>query len=107
MPPRITSGYPPLYAVSALFFLLALAGIVILIGSDIYHHYDVSLLHQRLDADPLILIGLSCITMYLGSNCNRVDKLKGIFLGIAWLAGFPDWPDPFTYDHPENFTRAQ
>jgi hypothetical protein len=33
--------------------------------------------------------------------------LFGIFLGIAWLAGFPDWPDPFTYDHPENFTRAQ
>ncbi len=30
-----------------------------------------------------------------------------LFCGIAWLAGFPDWPDPFTYDHPENFTRAQ
>jgi hypothetical protein len=28
-----------------------------------------------------------------------------ILLGIAWLAGWPDWDDPFTYDHPENFAR--
>lgn len=31
--------------------------------------------------------------------------MLGLFMGIAWLAGFPDWSDPFEYDHPENFAR--
>jgi hypothetical protein len=31
--------------------------------------------------------------------------LFAVLLGIAWIAGFPDWSDPFEYDHPENFAR--
>jgi hypothetical protein len=85
MLPRATSGYPPIYALSTLFFILALAGVVVLVATDVLHHYDVSLLHQHLDSVPLTMIGLSCITMHLGSNCNRAEKLKGVFLGIAFL----------------------
>ena len=83
--PRTTGGYPPLYALSMLFFIMALAGVAILIGTDIAHRFDVSALHQRLDAWPLIMIGLSYITLQLAADHKDPERVKGIFLGLAFL----------------------
>jgi hypothetical protein len=36
--------------------------------------------------------------------------MLALLLGMAWIAGCNldgSWADPFNYDHPENFTRAQ
>jgi len=82
---KITSGYPPLYTLSTLFFVMALAGVAALIATDSLHHYDVTLVHQRLDSLPLTMIGLSYITLHFGPNYKLADRLKGIFLGFAFL----------------------
>jgi len=83
--PRTTAGYPPLYALSTLFFLLALGGIVILIGSDVAHHMRLTSSHEHLDALPLVMIGLSYITLHLSKHHGRADQIKGIALGVAFL----------------------
>jgi hypothetical protein len=83
--PRTTGGYPPAYALSTIFFIMALAGIVVLIGTDILHHLRFSLLHQRLDAWPLTMIGLSYIALNLAGNLSRADRIKGIIMGVAFL----------------------
>ena len=85
LPPRTISRSPFLYALSLLFFVLALAGVAALIGSDIFHGFNVSVLHQRLDAWPLIMIGLSYITLQLAAGHKGADRIKGIFLGVAFL----------------------
>jgi hypothetical protein len=82
---RSTGGYPPLYVLSTLFFIMALGGVVVLVFTDCLHHYDVTAMHQRLDSLPLIMIGLSSMTVHLGTKLNRADRLKGVFLGIAFM----------------------
>lgn len=81
-PPRTRS---PLFVVTTLFFIAALAGNVILIGVDVLHGFALSTLHQHLDALPLMMIGLSYIALQLASTGDRADRIKGIFLGIAFL----------------------
>lgn len=83
--PRTTAGYPPLFALSTLFFILALGGIFMLIATDILHRLSFSPFHQRLDSWPLMMIGLSYITLQLAVSHDRSDQIKGIFLGIAFL----------------------
>jgi len=57
----------------------------VLIGTDIFHGFSVSMLHQRLDSWPLIMIGLSYITLNLSANHSRSDRIKAILLGVAFL----------------------
>jgi hypothetical protein len=83
--PRTTGGYSPVYVLSTIFFIMALGGIVVLLGTDILHHMSFSTLHQHLDAWPLCMIGLSYITLNLEGSRSRADRIKGIFLGVAFL----------------------
>ena len=82
---KTTGGYTFLHTLSLLLFVLALAGIVALVGTDLLHQYRVTLLHQHLDAWPLILIGLSYIALQVAEKQSHADRAKGIFLGIAFL----------------------
>ena len=82
---KITDGYPPLYVLSAICFIMALGGDVVLMASDILHHYAFSSLHGQLDSWPLIMVGSSYIFAQLAKKRNRVDQIKGIFLGVAFL----------------------
>lgn len=79
------SGHAPLYLICSLFFILSVAGIVALLGTDIRHHFNFSPLHQKLDAWPLIMIGLSYIVLQFAIKQTGTDRVKGIFLGIAFL----------------------
>ncbi len=54
-----------------------------LIATDVLHRYNASVLHQHLDAFPLIMIGLSYITLQFKS-ARRVD-IKRVLLGVAFL----------------------
>ena len=83
--PRTTAGYPPIYTLSTLCFLVALLGVVILVGSDIAHGYRFSSSHLHLDSLPLIMIGLSYIILHISPHHRRVDQVKGVFLGLAFL----------------------
>ena len=85
MPPRTTGGYPPLYVLSTLLFLFAICGIAALIGSDLAHRFSDFVVHQRLDALPLIAIGMSYISVHVASSQSRRSLLQGVFLGTAFL----------------------
>jgi hypothetical protein len=82
---RTTGGYPLPYVLSALCFIVALGGIVVLLVTDALHGYAMSTLHQRLAALPLMMIGASCIFAQLSRIKDRADLIKGIFLGVAFL----------------------
>jgi hypothetical protein len=78
-------GHSTLFVLCSLFFLLSLAGIVALIASDLHHSFKDSLIHERLDAWPLMMIGVSYITLQFAIKQDLHERLKGIFLGIAFL----------------------
>lgn len=84
-PETMTTQKAALRALSRLFFILALAGIAVLLGTDIVQHFRYTDLHARLDAWPLIAVGLSYITLQIASDHSPADRAKGIFLGIAFL----------------------
>jgi hypothetical protein len=83
--PKTTHGYPPLYALSTLFFILALGGVVVSVVSDLIHHFALTPTHERIDSWPLIAIGLSYITLHLNAHHRRSDQIKAIFLGFAFV----------------------
>jgi hypothetical protein len=83
--PKTTSGYPPLYALSTLLFVMALGGVVALVVTDNLHHFSDTGIHQRLDAWPLIMIGSSYIMLNIASGGSRREQIKGVFLGAAFL----------------------
>lgn len=68
-----------------IFFLLSLCGLVALIATDMLHGYAVTMLHQRLDALPLMTIGLSNIALQLKRDRDLKTRLQGVFLGLAFL----------------------
>jgi hypothetical protein len=79
------NGFRPLYILSSILFAVAILGIITLVGNDIAHGYSVSIVHQRLDAWPLMAIGLSYIVLQLASKQKTGDRIKNIFLGVAFL----------------------
>jgi hypothetical protein len=68
-----------------LLFLAALGGIVVLLASDIWHALRLTSFHQQAGAAALILIGASYVSLQLGSGRRWNEKLKGIFLGLAFV----------------------
>jgi hypothetical protein len=68
-----------------LLFLLALAGIAILWGSDALHAFHLTLFHQQAGALALILIGSSYILLQAVLRPRRTEALKGTFLGAAFV----------------------
>ena len=83
-PTRTTRGFSPLYSLAIGFLVIALAGIAILVVWDAGHNLSFSGAHQRVGAVPLIMIGLSYITLQLGEP-GGVDKIKGLLLGLAFV----------------------
>jgi hypothetical protein len=69
---------------SLLLFLLAVGAIVVLLTSDGFHALRLTSLHQQSSAMALILIGTSYISLQLSSKRRWSEKLKAIFLGLAF-----------------------
>jgi hypothetical protein len=74
-----------LVTLSRIFFILAIVGIAVLLTVDFFHHYDFTLLHERLDSWPLIMAGLSYVTLQLARRRKLGDRIKGIALGLAFV----------------------
>jgi hypothetical protein len=73
-----------LRGLSLLLFLLAVGSIVILIASDVFHAFRLTSIHQQSSALALILIGTSYLSLQLSSKRRWSEKLKAIFLGLAF-----------------------
>jgi hypothetical protein len=74
-----------LRGLSLLLFLLAVGAIVVLLSSDISHSLRLTSFHQEASAMALILIGTSYISLQLKAKRRWNEKLKGIFLGFAFV----------------------
>jgi len=72
-------------ALSKLFFISALTGIVALVFSDVINKFRFTAFHQKAGALPLIFIGLSYFCFQLSTNKKLKEKTKGILLGIAFI----------------------
>ncbi len=70
---------------TTLFFALALAGIVVLLLTDGLHRLRYTPLHQHAAAVPLILIGLSYLSLQLSMRRPRGEMVKGSLLAIAFV----------------------
>ena len=70
---------------SLLLFLLAAGEIIVLLVSDISHALRLTSFHQQAGAVALILIGASYISLQLSAKRPWNEKLKGIFLGFAFV----------------------
>jgi hypothetical protein len=73
-----------LRGLSLLLFLAASAGIIALLFSDVSRSFRITTFHQRAGALALILVGTSYISLQLSANWRWKEKLKGIFLGLAF-----------------------
>ncbi|MGA3007730.1 MAG: hypothetical protein ABSE59_07555 [Opitutaceae bacterium] len=73
-----------LRGLSLLLFLSALAGISALIYSDVSHALRPSSLHQQASAAALIFIGTSYVSLQLSTKRRWNEKIKGLFLGLAF-----------------------
>jgi hypothetical protein len=73
-----------LRGLSLLLFLLAVGSIVILLVSDVAHALRLTSIHQQSSALALILIGTSYISLQLSAKRRWNEKLKAIFLGLAF-----------------------
>jgi len=73
-----------LRGLSLLLFLLAVGSIVILLASDVSHALRLTSIHQQSSALALILIGTSYISLQLSAKRRWREKLKAIFLGLAF-----------------------
>ena len=67
------------------FFLFALAGLAALLLADAMHGLRFTVLHQQLGASALILTGTSYISLQLSASHRSGGKLKGVFLGLAFV----------------------
>jgi hypothetical protein len=74
-----------LRSLSLLLFILAVGGIIVLLTSDVSHGLRLTSFHQQASALALILIGMSYISLQLSAKRRRGEKLKGIFLGFAFV----------------------
>jgi len=74
-----------LRGLSLLLFLLAVGGIIVLLGSDVSHGLRLTSFHQQSSAVALILIGTSYISLQLSAKRRWREKLKGVFLGFAFV----------------------
>jgi hypothetical protein len=73
-----------LRGLSLFLFLLAAGSIIILLTSDVSHSLRLTSFHQQAGAMALILIGTSYISLQLSAKRRWSEKLKGIFLGLAF-----------------------
>jgi hypothetical protein len=67
-----------------LLFLLAVGAIIVLLSSDVSRAFRLTSFHQEASAMALILIGTSYISLQLSAKRRWSEKLKGIFLGLAF-----------------------
>jgi hypothetical protein len=70
---------------STIFFVSALAAMLILLVSDACNALTLTMLHRRAGALSFILIGASYVALQLSSRRPWNEKLKAILLGIAFL----------------------
>ena len=74
-----------LRGLSLLLFLLSVGSIVVLLISDVSHALSLTSFHQQAGAMALILIGTSYISLQLSAKRPWNEKLKGVFLGFAFV----------------------
>lgn len=77
--------YKTLRLLSILLFLAALVSIPVMLLSDAIRHYKFTSTHQHVAAIPLVLIGLSYISLQLSARRTRAEMAKGLLLGIAFV----------------------
>lgn len=88
-----TAGVPPARLfrwLSGILFASALATMLTLLVSDALHALAPTPMHHHAGPFSLILIGSSFIALQISLRRSSVEKLKAIFLGIAfflWGAG--------------------
>jgi len=70
---------------TTLFFVLALAGLPVLLVSDGLRHLRFGADHQRLTAWPLMGIGLSYLCLQFSARRTRGELAQGLLLGLAFL----------------------
>jgi len=74
-----------LRSLSLLLFILAVGGIIVLLTSDVSSALRLTSFHQQSSAVALILIGASYISLQLSAKRRWNEKLKGVFLGFAFV----------------------
>ncbi len=74
-----------LRGLSLFLFVSALVALAVLLASDAAHALRPAFFHQQSSAVALILIGASYVSLQLGSGGPWSEKLKGIFLGLAFI----------------------
>ncbi len=74
-----------LRGLSLFLFVSALVALAVLLASDAAHALRLTIFHQQSGAVALIFIGASYICLQLGSGGPWNEKLKGIFLGLAFI----------------------
>jgi hypothetical protein len=74
-----------LRSLSAIFFICALGGIVMLLIFDTLNGLRLTDMHQRTGALSLILIGCSYISLQLSVRQRWDEMLKKVLLGVAFL----------------------
>jgi len=74
-----------LRVLSLILFLSALAGLAVLLISDALHGLQLTPFHQQSEAAALIFIGASYICLQLSGAQRWNEKMKGIFLGLAFV----------------------
>ncbi len=72
-------------ALSALFFLMALAALAFLLGSDLWSRLAFTQRHVQVQALALVFAGTSFICLQLGLRGRWRDTLKGVLLGFAFV----------------------
>jgi hypothetical protein len=70
---------------STIFFILALAGLITLLASDIWNRLHSTPVHQQAGALSFMLIGASYISLQLSMKRRWSETLKGVMLGFAFL----------------------
>ena len=70
---------------SAIFFILALIGLITLLATDVWNQLRSTPVHQRAGALSLMLIGASYVCLQLSSKRRWNEMFKGVTLGIAFL----------------------
>lgn len=70
---------------SLLLFVSALGALAVLLLTDAAHALRPAFFHQQSSAVALILIGASYVSLQLSSVRPWNEKLKGIFLGFAFI----------------------
>ena len=70
---------------SIILFILALVAVAGLWLSDAQRHLHTMSRHQQMGALPLTLIGLSYIAFQFAGKRRITERIKGLFLGLAFV----------------------